>query len=78
MPPQYSAEIDDLLVDLVRRAAEQDAGRDQILDAGGLHVDDAAILGVAPRRRLAAQQPRVVLRREEAGRIAEWQMHDAA
>ena len=72
------AEIDDLVVDLVGRAAEHDAGVDQILHAAAAHVDDAAVLGEAARRRLAAQHARVVLDREIAGRIAERRMHDAA
>src|SRR5262249_50946881 len=44
------AKIDDLIVDLRRRAAEQDSGIYQFLYARAAHIDDASILGVAARR----------------------------
>src|SRR5207237_7022307 len=52
--------IDDLVVDLGRRAAKQDGGIDQFLYARAAHVDDTSILGIAARRRFATHAPRIV------------------
>src|SRR6185312_6342170 len=46
---------------------------DQLVNAGMLHRDDAAVLGVGARWRFATHHPRIVFRRNVAGRIAERQ-----
>ena len=70
------AEIDDLGGDLIGRAAEHDGGIDQVLDAGAMHVDEAAIPGPAALAGLAAQDADIVLDGQIAGRIAERRKHD--
>src|SRR5215471_8645570 len=59
-PAAILAKIDDLIVDLRRRAAEQNGGIYQFLYARAAHIDDASILGVAARRRFPTHKPRVV------------------